>query len=67
MTDYENEETQGFKVSDKRRFSPDGATDQPEEHERENSKKRPLNRRKRPRTNQQRKNVVQKRQLSSQH
>ena len=41
MTDYENEETQGFKVSDKRRFSPDGATDQPEEHEREKQQEAP--------------------------
>lgn len=41
MTDYENEETQGFKVSDKRRFSPDGATDQPEEHERETARSAP--------------------------
>ncbi|MDA8405483.1 MAG: DUF1844 domain-containing protein [Deltaproteobacteria bacterium] len=30
MTDYENEETQGFKVSDKRRFSAEGTSDQPQ-------------------------------------
>ncbi|MGO8821144.1 MAG: DUF1844 domain-containing protein [Desulfomonilaceae bacterium] len=30
MTDYENEETQGFKVSDKRRFSAEGTPDQPQ-------------------------------------
>ena len=28
MADYENEETQGFKVSDKRRFSPEGEKSQ---------------------------------------
>lgn len=32
MTDYEKEESQGFKISDKRRFSPDGGeTGQPQE------------------------------------
>ena len=30
MADYENEETQGFKVSDKRRFSAEGTSDQPQ-------------------------------------
>ncbi len=33
MADYENEETQGFKVSDKRRFSPEGEKSQDQDSE----------------------------------
>ncbi|MGC8605730.1 MAG: DUF1844 domain-containing protein [Desulfomonilaceae bacterium] len=40
MTDYENEETQGFKVIDRRRFSPDGVADQHAETEK-SSKQEP--------------------------
>ena len=41
MADYENEETQEFKVSDRRRFSAEGTTDQPQEPEKQKQQEVP--------------------------
>jgi len=41
MADYENEETQEFKVSDRRRFSAEGTTDQPQEPEKQKQQEAP--------------------------